>query len=131
MPAGARDDGGFPERCGSLGTESRKPVVAARVVGSPRHERNTMKSLKAAAVLVGSLAAAAGFCGTASAADQPDSALGSVTELAGPLMPLKHQDGRTLLDTEAEGSPLNAVNGMTQRLNQNGGGLLGGVPAGG
>ncbi|MDH6226913.1 MULTISPECIES: hypothetical protein [Streptomyces] len=89
-----------------------------------------MKSLKAAAVLVGSLAAAAGVSGTASAAEEPGSALGSVTELAGPLMPIQHQSGGTLLDTESEGSPLNAVNGMTEQLNKNGGGLLGGLPAG-
>ncbi|MET8577207.1 MULTISPECIES: hypothetical protein [unclassified Streptomyces] len=89
-----------------------------------------MKSLKAAAVLVGSLAAAAGVSGTASAAEAPASPLGTVTELAGPLMPIQHQSGETLLNTEAEGSPLNAVNGMTEQLNQGGGGLLGGLPLG-
>jgi hypothetical protein len=93
-----------------------------------------MKSLKAAAVVAGSLviAGAAAPAFAYDAADlTPTSLNGAVDTLAkGPLdvdqlQPLQHQSNA--LDTENKDSVLNTVKGATTALNSNGG-LLGGLP---
>ncbi|MEU6229133.1 hypothetical protein [Streptomyces sp. NPDC047042] len=93
-----------------------------------------MKSLKAAAVVAGSLviAGAAAPAFAQDAADlTPTSLNGAVDTLAkGPidvqqLMPLQQQSNA--LDTENKDSVLNTVKGATTALNSNGG-LLGGLP---
>ncbi|MFE0808992.1 hypothetical protein ACFW4M_29895 [Streptomyces sp. NPDC058794] len=93
-----------------------------------------MKSLKAAAVVAGSLVAA-GSAAPAFAYDPaditPTSLNGAVNALtAEPIdvMPLKHQSDA--LDTENKDSVLHTVKGATTRLNSEGG-LLGGLPLGG
>ncbi|MET9775634.1 hypothetical protein ABZ023_15510 [Streptomyces sp. NPDC006367] len=93
-----------------------------------------MKSLKAAAVVAGSLIAA-GAAVPAFAHDTagptPTSLDGAVSSLAkGPLdvMPLKHQS--QALDTENQDSALHTVKDVTTKLNSDGG-LLGGLPLGG
>ncbi|WP_329276678.1 hypothetical protein [Streptomyces sp. NBC_01451] len=93
-----------------------------------------MKSLKAAAVVAGSLVIA-GAAAPAFAYDSadltPTSLNGAVDTLAkGPLdveqlQPLQHQSNA--LDTENKDSVLNTVKGATTALNSNGG-LLGGLP---
>ncbi len=93
-----------------------------------------MKSLKAAAVVAGSLVIA-GAAAPAFAYDTadltPTSLNGAVDTLAkGPLdveqlQPLQHQSNA--LDTENKDSVLNTVKGATTALNSNGG-LLGGLP---
>ncbi|WP_328871484.1 hypothetical protein OHT76_15930 [Streptomyces sp. NBC_00287] len=92
-----------------------------------------MKSLKAAAVVAGSLvvAGAAAPAFAHSTADlTPTSLTGAVNTLtSGRLtpadaMPLQHQSDA--LDTENKDSVLNTVKGATTALNQ--GGLLGGLP---
>ncbi|MEU6578029.1 hypothetical protein [Streptomyces sp. NPDC046805] len=93
-----------------------------------------MKSLKAAAVVAGSVALA-GVAAPAfaqNAADlTPTSLNGAVNTLTrGPLtvhdvMPLQHQSDA--LDTESKGSVLNTVKGATGALNQHSR-LLGGLP---
>lgn len=92
-----------------------------------------MKSLKAAAVVAGSLVIA-GAAAPAFAHDTadltPTSLNGAVDTLAkGPIepadvMPLQHQSDA--LDTENKDSVLNTVNGATTTLNSSG--LLGGLP---
>lgn len=93
-----------------------------------------MKSLKAAAVVAGSLvvAGAAAPAFAHSPADlTPTSLNGAVNTLtsgrltAADAMPLQHQS--EALDTENKDSVLNTVKGATTALNQ-GGGLLGGLP---
>ncbi|MET9867717.1 hypothetical protein ABZ322_40075 [Streptomyces sp. NPDC006129] len=91
-----------------------------------------MKSLKAAAVVAGSLVAAAGAAPAHAAYDTdavtPTSLNGAVNALTRePIdpMPLKHQSNA--LDTENEDSVLSTVKKATTKLNQNGG-LLGGLP---
>ncbi|MEU6915993.1 hypothetical protein ACFY78_38925 [Streptomyces olindensis] len=91
-----------------------------------------MKSLKAAAVVAGSLVAAAGAAPAHAAYDPdhvtPTSLNGAVNALTRePIdpMPLKHQSNA--LDTENEDSVLSTVKKATTKLNQNGG-LLGGLP---
>jgi hypothetical protein len=93
-----------------------------------------MKSLKAAAVVAGSVALA-GIAAPAfahnTAALTPTSLNGAVNTLTkGPLtvddaMPLQHQSNA--LDTENKGSVLNTVKGATSALNQHNP-LLGGLP---
>ncbi|MGW3955119.1 hypothetical protein ACWEKM_30230 [Streptomyces sp. NPDC004752] len=93
-----------------------------------------MKSLKAAAVVAGSVALA-GVAAPAFAHNSadltPTSLNGAVDTLTkGPLtvndaMPLQHQSNA--LDTENKGSVLNAVKGATGALNQHTP-LLGGLP---
>ncbi|MDG9716770.1 hypothetical protein [Streptomyces sp. DH24] len=91
-----------------------------------------MKSLKAAAVVAGSLAlagaAAPAFANQATDLT-PTSLNGGVeTVLAkapGDLMPLQSQS--RALDTENKDSVLHTVKGVTKTLNSNGG-LLGGLP---
>ncbi|GAA3915477.1 hypothetical protein GCM10023084_78610 [Streptomyces lacrimifluminis] len=93
-----------------------------------------MKSLKAAAVVAGSLVIA-GAAAPAFAHDTadltPTSLNGAVDTIAkGPLdveqlQPLQHQSNA--LDTENKDSVLNTVKGATTALNANGG-LLGGLP---
>ncbi|MDF3297582.1 hypothetical protein [Streptomyces tropicalis] len=90
-----------------------------------------MKSLKAAAVVAGSLVMA-GAAAPAFAQNQadltPTSLNGAVNALAkGPIdvMPLQHQSDA--LDTENKGSVLNTVNGATTNLNSQDK-LLGGLP---
>lgn len=95
-----------------------------------------MKSLKAAAVVAGSVALA-GVAAPAFAYDAadltPTSLTGAVNQLtSGDLtpdgsLPLQHQSNA--LDTENEDSVLNTVKNATTTLNQ--GGLLGGLPLGG
>ncbi|MCW5251767.1 MULTISPECIES: hypothetical protein [unclassified Streptomyces] len=93
-----------------------------------------MKSLKAAAVVAGSLAlagAAAPAFAQNTADLTPTSLNGAVNSLTkGPIdvMPLKHQSDA--LDTENKDSVLHTVNGATRKLNT-GTGLLGGLPLGG
>ena len=93
-----------------------------------------MKSLKAAAVVAGSLvlAGAAAPAFAYNSADlTPTSLNGAVNALTrGPIdvMPLQHQSDA--LDTENTGSVLNAVKGATQDLN-NDGGIAGVLPVGG
>ncbi|MEV7070226.1 hypothetical protein ACIQJT_07405 [Streptomyces sp. NPDC091972] len=93
-----------------------------------------MKSLKAAAVVAGSLvlAGAAAPAFAYNSADlTPTSLNGAVNALTrGPIdvMPLQHQSDA--LDTEKTGSVLNAVKGATQDLN-NDGGIAGVLPVGG
>ncbi|MBM7089918.1 hypothetical protein ABZ606_01415 [Streptomyces sp. NPDC012461] len=95
-----------------------------------------MKSLKAAAVVAGSLvvagAAAPAFAYDSSADLTPTSLNGAVNALTqGPIdvMPLKHQsDARSdALNTENKDSALSSVNDATDALNS-AGGLLGGLP---
>ncbi|MFJ8195525.1 hypothetical protein [Streptomyces sp. NPDC096152] len=89
-----------------------------------------MKSLKAAAVIAGSLvvAGAAAPAFAQGPADlTPTSLNDGVSTLAkGPIdvMPLKHQSDA--LDTENKGSVLSTVKGTTTDLNRNS--LLGGLP---
>ncbi|MEU0223756.1 hypothetical protein ABZ177_05315 [Streptomyces sp. NPDC006284] len=90
-----------------------------------------MKSLKAAAVVAGSLVAV-GSAAPAFAYDAealtPTSLNGAVNALtAEPIdvMPLKHQS--EALDTENKDSVLHTVKGATTQLNSKGG-LLGGLP---
>ncbi|MEH0423493.1 hypothetical protein [Streptomyces sp. B21-083] len=93
-----------------------------------------MKSLKAAAVVAGSMVIA-GVAAPAFAHDAadltPTSLNGAVNTLTkGPLdvdqlQPLQHQSNA--LDTENKGSVLSSVKGATTALNSNGG-LLGGLP---
>ncbi|MEU9402151.1 hypothetical protein [Streptomyces sp. SID4985] len=92
-----------------------------------------MKSLKAAAVLAGSVAlagaAAPAFAYTGDLT--PSSLNGAVDQVAKggltvrDVMPLQHQSNA--LDTENKASVLNAVNGATTALNQPNQ-LLGGLP---
>jgi hypothetical protein len=94
-----------------------------------------MKSLKAAAVVAGSVLAA-GAAAPAFAHDttdlRPTSVNGAVKTLAGShltpadAMPLQHRSN--VLDTEHKGSPLYTVSGATDTLNAKGSGLLGGLP---
>ena len=94
-----------------------------------------MKSLKAAAVVAGSLAIA-GAAAPASAADLTpsslngglESAISAVTTEPVDVMPLQSQSNA--LDTENKDSVLNTVNRATETLNSLGGptGLLGGLP---
>ncbi|MET7284474.1 hypothetical protein [Streptomyces sp. NPDC005573] len=95
-----------------------------------------MKSLKAAAVVAGSVAlagvAAPAFATSHNAADlTPTSLNGAVNRLAsgpltvGDLMPLQHQSDA--LDTENKDSVLSTVKGATTALNQHNP-LLGGLP---
>ncbi|MFF9405720.1 hypothetical protein ACF1B0_09290 [Streptomyces anandii] len=93
-----------------------------------------MKSLKAAAVLAGSLAlagaAAPAFAQNASDVT-PTSLNGAVNTLTkGPLdvMPLQHQSHA--LDSEKKGTVLNTVKGATKTLNSSKS-LLGGMPLSG
>ncbi|WP_225821459.1 hypothetical protein [Streptomyces naphthomycinicus] len=93
-----------------------------------------MKSLKAAAVIAGSVALA-GVTAPAFAQNtdnaMPTSLNGAVNRIAqGPLtlkdaMPLKHQSNA--LDTESKGSVLHTAKGATKALNQHNP-LLGGLP---
>ncbi|MFJ3229639.1 hypothetical protein [Streptomyces sp. NPDC086787] len=93
-----------------------------------------MKSLKAAAVVAGSLAlagAAAPAFAHSTSDLTPASLNGAVNTLTkGPLevddvMPLQHQ--ADTLDTENKGSVLNSVKGVTGSVNQHSP-LLGGLP---
>jgi hypothetical protein len=91
-----------------------------------------MNSLKAAAVLAGSLVAA-GAAAPAFAYDAadvtPTSLNGAVNSLTkGPIdvMPVRHQTDA--LDTEKKGSLLNRVNSTTKSLNDGAAPLLGGLP---
>ncbi|EGG46706.1 MULTISPECIES: hypothetical protein [Streptomyces] len=96
-----------------------------------------MKSLKALAVVAGSLAVA-GAAAPALAATQPadfetpTSINGGVEKALSTrtldLRPLQHQSDA--LDTENEDSVLSTVNGVTETLNRGAGaaGLLGGLP---
>ncbi|WAU79582.1 hypothetical protein O1Q96_07405 [Streptomyces sp. Qhu-G9] len=94
-----------------------------------------MKSLKAAAVVAGSLVIA-GVAAPAFAADLTptslngglESALGALTNEPVDAMPLQSQS--RALDTENEDSVLSTVKGATETLNAAGGptGLLGGLP---
>ncbi|MFI0163898.1 hypothetical protein [Streptomyces sp. NPDC017095] len=94
-----------------------------------------MKSLKAAAVVAGSVALA-GVAAPAFAYDAqhlpPLSLNGGLSHLAAhppalqDLMPVRHQSDA--LDTENKDSVLNGVKGATTSLNQPG--LLGGLPLG-
>ncbi|MER6979953.1 hypothetical protein [Streptomyces carpinensis] len=91
-----------------------------------------MKSLKAAAVVAGSLVAA-GAAAPAFAYDTaeltPTSLNGAVNTLTkGPVdvMPLQHQSDA--LDTENKGSLLHTVNSATKSLNEAHAPLLGGLP---
>ncbi|MET7405402.1 hypothetical protein [Streptomyces parvulus] len=96
-----------------------------------------MKSLKAAAVVAGSLVAA-GSAVPAFAYDAADTAALTPTSLNGAVnaltaepvdvMPLKHQSDA--LDTENRESVLHTVKGATTDLNSKKG-LLGGLPLGG
>ncbi|MEU4653627.1 hypothetical protein AB0G32_06740 [Streptomyces sp. NPDC023723] len=96
-----------------------------------------MKSLKAAAVVAGSLvvAGAAAPAFAHDAADlTPTSLNGAVNTLtAGPAldpMPIKHQSRQSnALDSENKDSVLHDVKGTTSKLNSPGG-LLGGLPLG-
>ncbi|EDY61094.1 MULTISPECIES: hypothetical protein [Streptomyces] len=93
-----------------------------------------MKSLKAAAVVAGSLvlAGAAAPAFAYNSADlTPTSLNGAVNALTrGPIdvMPLQHQSNA--LDTENKDSVLNPVKGATRDLN-NDGGIVGVLPVGG
>jgi hypothetical protein len=93
-----------------------------------------MKSLKAAAVVAGSLvlAGAAAPAFAYNNADlTPTSLNGAVNALTrGPIdvMPLQHQSDA--LDTENKDSVLNTVSGATKDLNNNGG-IVGVLPVGG
>ncbi|MET9252401.1 hypothetical protein ACGFZL_02795 [Streptomyces sp. NPDC048182] len=96
-----------------------------------------MKSLKAAAVVAGSLVAA-GAAAPAFAYDTADltptslnGAFNSLTRGPIDVMPIKHQgDQSNVLDTENKDSVLHSVKGATSDLNS-GNGLLGGLPLGG
>ncbi|WP_037859705.1 hypothetical protein [Streptomyces sp. NRRL S-340] len=90
-----------------------------------------MKSLKAAAVLAGSLVAA-GAAAPAFAHDAADltptslnGAVNSLTRDPIDVMPVRHQSDA--LDTEKKGSLLHSVNGATKALNT-ATPLLGGLP---
>ncbi|MEW2295699.1 hypothetical protein ABZ719_23835 [Streptomyces sp. NPDC006743] len=90
-----------------------------------------MKSLKAAAVLAGSLVAA-GAAAPAFAHDAADltptslnGAVNSLTRDPIDVMPVRHQSDA--LDTEKKGSLLHSVNGATKTLNT-ATPLLGGLP---
>ncbi|MFE6283382.1 hypothetical protein [Streptomyces sp. NPDC057877] len=91
-----------------------------------------MKSLKAAAVVVGSVVVA-GAAAPASAYDTadltPTSLNGAVNTLTkgpiDPMMPLQNQSNA--LDTENKDSVLSTVKGATRTLNSENG-LLGGLP---
>ncbi|MEV7994181.1 hypothetical protein AB0O67_20325 [Streptomyces sp. NPDC086077] len=90
-----------------------------------------MKSLKAAAVVAGSLvatgAAAPAFAAYDPADVMPTSLNGAVNKLTEEpidVMPLKHQS--RALDTENKDSALSTVKDATTTLNK--GGLLGGLP---
>ncbi|GAB7108497.1 hypothetical protein [Streptomyces phaeofaciens] len=94
-----------------------------------------MKSLKAAAVVAGSvvLAGAAAPAFAYDAADMtPTSLNGAVDTLAkgqiepADVMPLQHQSNA--LDTENKGSVLHSVDGAAKALNANAPQLLGGLP---
>jgi hypothetical protein len=90
-----------------------------------------MKSLKAAAVVAGSLAIA-GAAAPAFAYDAtdvtPTSLNGAVNTLfKGPIAPAPLQQQSNALDTENKDSVLSTVKGATTALNSNGG-LLGGLP---
>ncbi|MEV0171932.1 hypothetical protein AB0I00_12550 [Streptomyces sp. NPDC050803] len=90
-----------------------------------------MKSLKAAAVVAGSLAIA-GAAAPAFAYDTadltPTSLNGAVNTLTkGPLDVMPVQNQSNALDTENKDSVLNTVKGATTALNSSGG-LLGGLP---
>ncbi|GAA4800984.1 hypothetical protein [Streptomyces ziwulingensis] len=92
-----------------------------------------MKSLKAAAVVVGSVVVA-GAAAPAFAQDTsnltPTSINGAVNTLtAGPIDPLPLKQQSSALDTESKDSALHAVKGATKNLNAKGG-LLGGLPLG-
>ncbi|MEX1659141.1 hypothetical protein ABZ960_39295 [Streptomyces pseudovenezuelae] len=93
-----------------------------------------MKSLKAAAVVAGSLvlAGAAAPAFAYNSADlTPTSLNGAVNALTrGPIdvMPLQHQ--WDALDTENKDSVLNTVKGATRDLNRDGG-IVGALPMGG
>ncbi|KUM90540.1 hypothetical protein OIE43_27160 [Streptomyces pseudovenezuelae] len=93
-----------------------------------------MKSLKAAAVVAGSLvlAGAAAPAFAYNSADlTPTSLNGAVNALTrGPIdvMPLQHQSDA--LDTENKDSVLNTVKGATRDLNRDGG-IVGALPMGG
>ncbi|GAA2893315.1 hypothetical protein [Streptomyces mexicanus] len=91
-----------------------------------------MKSLKAAAVLAGSLVAA-GAAAPAFAYDTADvtptslnGAFNSLTKGPIDVMPVRHQTDA--LDTEKKGSLLNRVNSTTKNLNDGAAPLLGGLP---
>jgi hypothetical protein len=91
-----------------------------------------MKSLKAAAVLAGSVVAV-GTAAPAFAYDAteltPSSLNGAVNTITkGPIdvMPVKHQSD--MLNTEKDGSLLHTVNGATKTLNNTKTPLLGGLP---
>ncbi|MFJ2603687.1 hypothetical protein ACIQOU_33210 [Streptomyces sp. NPDC091279] len=95
-----------------------------------------MKSLKAVAVVAGSVAlagAAAPAFAYDTAAVTPTSLNGAVNSLTSgriepvDLMPLQHQSDA--LDTKKKGSPLSAVDGATTALNKPTQ-LLGGLPLG-
>ncbi|WP_399885125.1 hypothetical protein ACGH7X_13810 [Streptomyces sp. BBFR51] len=96
-----------------------------------------MKSLKAVAVVAGSLAAV-GSAAPAFAYDAADAAALTPTSLNGAVnaltaepidvMPLKHQSDA--LNTENKDSVLHTVNGAAGELNS-ASGLLGGLPLGG
>ncbi|MFI8227478.1 hypothetical protein ACIGDI_01480 [Streptomyces sp. NPDC085900] len=91
-----------------------------------------MKTLKAAAVIAGSLvlAGAAAPAFAYNSADlTPTSLNGAVNALTkGPIdvMPLQHQSDS--LDTENKDSALSTVSGATKTLNNNGG-IVGALPA--
>ncbi|WP_028805904.1 hypothetical protein [Streptomyces sp. 142MFCol3.1] len=97
-----------------------------------------MKSLKAAAVVAGSVVVA-GAAAPAFAADAsnltPSSLNGALETIAGQrtldaedVMPLQHQSNA--LDTETKGSLLDSVDGVTEAVNSSGApaNLLGGLP---
>ncbi|MFM9693600.1 hypothetical protein [Streptomyces europaeiscabiei] len=93
-----------------------------------------MKSLKAAAVVAGSMAIA-GVAAPAFAYDAtdvtPTSLNGAVNSLfKGPIEPAPLQHQSNALDTESKGSVLHTVSGATKALNSPGGPskLLGGLP---
>jgi hypothetical protein len=91
-----------------------------------------MKSLKAAAVIAGSLVAAGASApafAQSTAVPMPTSLNGAVNTLTeGPIgvMPLKHQSNA--LDTQNKGSLLHTVNSATKSLNEAHAPLLGGLP---
>ncbi|MFI6345153.1 hypothetical protein [Streptomyces sp. NPDC050560] len=92
-----------------------------------------MKSLKVAAVLAGSLAAA-GAAAPAFASDvTPSSLNGGVDTLLREGLRNPEPVSTNALDTEREGTALNALSHATRSLNESGGALaplLGGLPLG-
>lgn len=93
-----------------------------------------MKSLKAFAVVAGSIAIA-GAAAPAHAHNTPDltppslaGAMNTITKSSLDVVPMRQQSNS--LDTENKGSVLNTVNGTTKALNSSGGPtrLLGGLP---